>query len=558
MLETTTTATDTKFWKARGFDRNPFTLGDSNELFMCSTWEEYLDLLPQFVRFCNSLLLVMGAPGVGKTTLLRQFIAHDSEHRQTLFIKAQDCPTIEQLLTLLHQQYDAPLSTEDDTIPTLQLDAQLYYLQHHKKPRLLVIDNAEQMSLSLRQACLQIVQQQSVVNTCLPVVLLGQPVLKEQFNALLTPTTAKECLHYLRVAPFDREQTRHYLLWCCKVAGHHGKTAPLTDTDIDAIYRASQGVLSHINAEAIKHFEQQPNAQHFALSAPARKKLYWWGGVLVAIAALLWLYKWISEPTPIAITPSVSMHTTTAVPPQSTAPSATTQQNSATQVGDAVIKNDAVTPNTATPKPAAVTPTPVPEHAPDAPGVQTPAPVGAPATAPNASPAIAPSTPAPTATAAPAPAIPAATPAPTVTPSMTLKEKTKPAARAQKTAPRQHATKTHRAPVFEQVMSEKLRAQQQRIRAMNPAHYTLQLIAVTNVRDAQKFILAHNIEETALIALTQRDGKDWYIVIDGAFPTAAAAKQNAALLGPKLKQVKPWPRTYKSIQLLLKREPHAN
>ena len=173
------------YWRHYRYSHDPFSATQGNTFFIPPTWEEYLDVLPQFSRYCNSLLLITGAPGVGKSTLIDLFIKQNLTDYEVIFLSAADCPGTEYLLQLLHEKFNAPYD-ENSILPiSEQLTAQLDFLQQNKTPRLLIIKDAEQLPLDMRQACLQIVQQQSALATCLPVILVGNEQLPSQFNAII-------------------------------------------------------------------------------------------------------------------------------------------------------------------------------------------------------------------------------------------------------------------------------------------------------------------------------------------------------------------------------------
>jgi DamX protein len=563
------TAFNPTYWRAHGFTSDPFAANSTGEFFVPAAWDDYLDILPQFARFCTSLVLVTGAQGVGKSTLATLFVNDYAQDSKVLRLDAQECSGVEYLLQLLHREYGAPYDPKSLLPVSEQLSEQLDELKINKEPRLLLIDNADQLPLDMRQACLQITQEQSALETCLSIILVGNEELAEQFNALVTPTTARECLHIINVAPFTEQQTQDYLKWCCNSASNGKSIWPFSDEDVATIFIASQGVVAKINtaAQQVLAAKQQP-AMNWKIKMP--KKVLWWGITLVGIIVLLFIFKYLSRPP--------TMTTTFAQPIPMRDPAQKAAANNTQQVGDVVVNTANTNADANNPAPAAVN---------TAPAAVNSAPVSTAPAAVNPAPAN-PST--DNAAATPAPSsetdTSAADTAPTqaedednaANPNMDADDEGSVATPAtvapKKAAPVKHAavkraTVKHAAPkkpvakhavakkapaaqansaVFNTVMSKRIAVSQQRVLQINPKSFTLQLVGAGNLHAVQKYIIDHQLEATGMVLKTTRDGKPWYIVIHGVFPSRAAAES----AGKQLSVGKVWVRPYSDLQHLLK------
>ena len=85
-MKTESNSDNPHYWRKYDFIADPFKRNMQDNVYISSTWEDYLDLFPQFTRYCNTLVLITGAEGVGKTTLIKQFIV---EHR--LGVQSRRC-----------------------------------------------------------------------------------------------------------------------------------------------------------------------------------------------------------------------------------------------------------------------------------------------------------------------------------------------------------------------------------------------------------------------------------------------------------------------------------
>jgi DamX protein len=74
--------------------------------------------------------------------------------------------------------------------------------------------------------------------------------------------------------------------------------------------------------------------------------------------------------------------------------------------------------------------------------------------------------------------------------------------------------------------------------------YTLQLAGVRDRALAVHFIQQHGLGAAATILVTRRDGRPWYVLVHGYYPTRQAALAAAARLPAGVrKEVEPWART---------------
>ena len=538
---------DSRQWKKWGLTHNPFELQPNDKLFLTAESEEYLDLLPQFARFCNTLLIICGDQG--KTALVQQFVQSQLIDTQVLSIRAEECPTVTTLLQLLHQRYNAPYDAESNETDTAKLDIQIQYLLDHRESRLLVIDDAETLSLSMRQACLQIVQQQSVINTCLPVMLVGTQTIVEQMNALLTPTTAQECLHILRMQPFDRKQTEEYCRFTWQEAGGERQHFLFSDDELDQIHFNSRGVLSDINVIAPALLVQNHQARSFNF---VKSKLMWWIFAIVGIAMVLFFYHVFMQQTDNTLTviTKPNVDSVSVVNPSTTAPVTTTA---------ATTKPATITPPPAQPVAPTAIPKPVGNQTSTAPAISSAANSYAPSSLEEstqqdlneaqsmanqdvANEAVGAEVAPPAATT---PAVPTATIA--ATPKKPIKQKMINA----NTQSAKLVMANKQDNLFKSVMNQRIRAYHDRVRKIKPTDYTLQLMASENLKAVQAFVLKYQLQETTFILRTNNKGKAWYVVVFGVFHNQTAAKNAVKTLPPALASSKLWARNYGGLQQIL-------
>lgn len=536
------------YWRRYGFNRDPFSEAAQKEFFVPASWEEYLDLLPQFARFCDTLLLIIGRPKVGKTTLINLFTNEQGTDTDIFTLRASDCPSANHFLQLLNQRYGAPYDASNPAPASEQLHQQLEFLREQKASRLLIIDDAEKLPLDMRQLCLQIIQQQNALTTCLPIILVGEDQLSEQMHALLTPTTAQKCLYIVHVEPFSEDETEQYLRWCCEqAAGDKHVEFPFDPEDVATIFQQSNGVIGEINPAAQRLLSSRTKSG-VALPPFLRGKIMWWGGAIIIIIILLVIYQQLTKPSNVeqSITSPVSTNPPAANPPTANPSTPTTSTASATP---ATASSSASATNATPTANAATTPTaPANTETQGASSEDLPH-TSAPTTIPTNTTSTADTSTSAKIVGVPgSAAAPVATAAETDAPTTPVSVKTTTPTEPVKTTPVQKAPP--HVNLFNETMSAELREHQTRVLHTPPNHFTLQLIASPNLHIVQKFVLKHQLGSVALIVPTERNGKFYYIVLYGNFPTRAIAEQSHAQLKKK-KQVEGWIRTYKSVQELI-------
>jgi septal ring-binding cell division protein DamX len=479
------------YWRAYHYKNDPFAVDSHTPLFISEAWEEYLDLLPQFLRYCSSLVLLEGKTGVGKTTLIQEFIRKNNGDADIVLINAAECQGTEYLLELLHEKFSAPCDPQSVNTVNEQLDEQINYLKLNKSPRLLIIDDAEQLPLDMRQACLQITQQQNNLDTCLPIILVGTEALSAQYHALLTSKTAEKCLYFIYLAPFTENELADYLQFACEQVGEQAGQSPFNQEDIETLYKATDGIIAQIPGSARNllnlklHGQATPKQQ-------IKKRVVWWVITLVVIIALLFVYKYLSRPpeltttisTPIILRDNPSAENNAAKNNPVEKPTDTKQ------IGNLLVHT---TDNTEK-KPASATP------------VSKPVNVVAKATE-------------------------------KVHPHATKPETKKPV----------------KPTLFDHVMAERLALQKHRVLAINGKKFTMQLLAAEDLHNVQKFINQHRLQTTAMIVPITRKNKTVYLVLYGMFDSKQQANKILHQTNPELIALHPWVRSYASIHDELKK-----
>ena len=82
----------------------------------------------------------------------------------------------------------------------------------------------------------------------------------------------------------------------------------------------------------------------------------------------------------------------------------------------------------------------------------------------------------------------------------------------------------------------------------SPDGYVLQLFGVRDHDATAKYLKKHNLESNSAVVASMHDGEPWYVVIHGSYATREAASNAAKSLSKQLESLKPWPRPVASLK----------
>ena len=89
------------------------------------------------------------------------------------------------------------------------------------------------------------------------------------------------------------------------------------------------------------------------------------------------------------------------------------------------------------------------------------------------------------------------------------------------------------------------------IREQDPRYYTLQLASSKNPKLIQKYYRENKLEGEAGYYRNYRQGKNWYALVYGSYPSINEAKQAVDSLPVELRKWSPWVRKFQDIQRIM-------
>lgn len=537
------------YWQDFGMKCDPFSEQmDHEPCYLSLQWKQYLSFLSALDNYQHALVTMTGAHGVGKTTMMFELVHALPESVDHYVLFAEDCTGAEKLLEIIAEQFHVPL--EDDLHLSIydKANQQLTKLQQTARQHLLLIDDAEQLPLDVQQILLHFVRQQLQGTSALQIVLFGQSEVVGAMQRVAKQNLINQnenIVNNLTLDPFDREETTAYLQHRFVAAGLNEKATILTTEDLDNIFQQSRGIAQHINeltANLLRSFYMEQHHQKPETKS-SLKRYIWWVCTIAVIAVLL---VWV---LPMLQSRNSDVKQLTLPDQQATQQPQTDQQQAVQQQQDQQSPDQTSVQPQPDQSAAAQQQNPNPDltqpagkrypdqtQSPDA-AQQTLAAQQADAAVKDDAAQHVPQQPVVDKAADTAPVPPAHKPT-----------------HSEKVAAAKHAVLKHKHAVAA-VAGHKATAVEQQLLRIKPSYYTIQLIGLRTQAEAEKFIKQHHIQAEAVYFHTYYENKDWYVVISGDYASQTQAQAAIHKLSPDLIALKPWIRSFSSVQQAIKMKP---
>ena len=291
-----------------GLMHEPF-VGEMSPAFfyLGATREQRLNLLLHLIPL-GEILLITGVPGIGKTTLLEQFLARGKESWRVCRLDASAGLDSNQLFQQLVQAFAPEVAGQADRSEQERLlIAQLQLLRKNAQQPMLLIDNAQHIPESGFRALSKIILDAPEEERLFGAVLFSEPEIEEKLSNPALQALRGQIKHTFELPPLTEEETLQYLDHRIQVAGLQG-SSPFTAAVNKAIFGASKGLPLKINelAQAVMQNKQpvaspQPRATLEAgegrVDKPGKLKLprislaIVWPFVLAAILASILVFQ---------------------------------------------------------------------------------------------------------------------------------------------------------------------------------------------------------------------------------------------------------------------------
>ncbi len=229
-----------------GLQENPFGVTpDIRFLYQSHTHREALTSLINGIDFGFGFQVLIGQPGMGKTSLLFSLLETFRTAAHTAFVFQPQSEPHDLLQSVL---YELGTSSAETSLHKLfeQVNDVLYRAARERKRVILVVDEAQNLEYVVLEALRQLSNFETPDAKLLQVVLAGQPQLAEKLAAGAHEQLRQRISAISRLRPLALDETAAYIHHRLATAGYSG-TDLFTEGGVQLIWNHSKGVPRNIN-----------------------------------------------------------------------------------------------------------------------------------------------------------------------------------------------------------------------------------------------------------------------------------------------------------------------
>ena len=229
-----------------GLRENPFGVTpDPRFLFLSQTHREALASLVNGIDCDFGFQILVAQPGMGKTTLLFNFLERFRGEAHTAFLFQPQPNPVE-----LFQSVLIELGTHSEETSLRKLSEQLNQVltrsaEEHKRV-IVVLDEAQNLDFSVLEALRQLSNFETASSKLMQIILAGQPQLAKRLALPEQEQLMQRISAFGRLSPLALTETQAYIEHRLATAGYQGAHL-FTQGAIRSIWERSRGVPRNVN-----------------------------------------------------------------------------------------------------------------------------------------------------------------------------------------------------------------------------------------------------------------------------------------------------------------------
>lgn len=230
-----------------GLKREPFHITPDPEfLYLSPSHKEALAAIVYGIEQRKGFVAIIGAVGVGKTTILRSYLENADKEQLRIIYVFNAHLTFGGLLRTIYQELGLQIETDDATEMLNNLYGVL--IDEYKKGNtvVLVIDEAQNVPVDTLESLRMLSNLETSKDKLLQIVLVGQPEFEEALNLSRLRQLKQRLVIQSVILPLTRSESLEYIQHRLHHAGAHN-AAIFTKGALDQIVRKADGIPRVIN-----------------------------------------------------------------------------------------------------------------------------------------------------------------------------------------------------------------------------------------------------------------------------------------------------------------------
>lgn len=230
-----------------GFHESPFNITpDPRFLFFSDKHREAFNHLQFGISQRKGFIQITGEVGCGKTTLCRCLLEQLGPQFKTALI-LNPCLSPSQLLRTILQEFGIKAKSDDRVVCLEQLNEFLLQQVEEGFDVVLIIDEAQDLSLKLLEQVRLLSNLETDQRKLLQIVLIGQPELREKLNDPSVRQLRQRITVRYHLEPLTRHEMEYYIRHRIHASGGNGRPS-FNSGACRKIYRYSRGIPRLVNA----------------------------------------------------------------------------------------------------------------------------------------------------------------------------------------------------------------------------------------------------------------------------------------------------------------------
>jgi putative secretion ATPase (PEP-CTERM system associated) len=214
-------------------------------LFLSRSHKRALTYLDYGMRERAGFILLTGAVGSGKSTILRDLVKRKYDH--VIFSKVFNTHvSFEQLIAMINDDFGLPVQGKDKV--ALLRDLNDFLIDEYAKGNrpTLIIDEAQNLTSELLEEIRMLSNLETDNAKLLQIILVGQPELRKTLAVSSLLQLRQRMGINCHLQPLSRSEIEEYIFYRLEIAGNRNAIS-LTPEALDVIYKYSRGIPRLVN-----------------------------------------------------------------------------------------------------------------------------------------------------------------------------------------------------------------------------------------------------------------------------------------------------------------------